>query len=222
MTYELTRVLAAVEWLRAQPFSKRADIVAIVEADYAPTYAAMLRSLLNQHVSGVHFMAECSKAVPDRPGVNKPRDGGRRYQQVLSTLLAQDRISFAHGGSFPDGAREELLRQLRDFRLTQASAATSAREARYVFSGKASGKDDLAVAMQQAAYWSVFFMASTRPRYQAARGEPARLISGMRGVPGVAEAMALKGLSEAARKRARSVASAMLAGAGPPQRRRLG
>jgi len=191
LNFDLSTLPAAAQWtrtvglmldLRVRPALRGATFVVAVEADLN---TAMTRDFelavrqQEQRLGTVVFMHECASR-PDLPGVFKGKNGDR-YKRAMETLLLGDRrlAVWGHARLEPENAPALLVTQLRAFKLCVRPAHDPVRSNPMpVWSGKAQGPDDLAVAAMMAVFWAAHFRASRRYR-RARRGLPELQTAGL-------------------------------------------
>lgn len=177
---QIIELLVVLTALRA--VHKRAQFVAVVEADYNPSFCHDVRQHLDGRRASIGRVVYLYESVtnPDLPGVFKS-DNGDGYQRAFNVFLRTKRVRIEVGAGTctTEETVNSLEDQLRAYKLNfTKSSERSVRAAKPVWSGKSSGPDDLVVCLLMTVYFAVKFLiddkySQTRP------GFPSRIVRGM-------------------------------------------
>lgn len=179
LEFEVVMFAQIIKMLRERPDTRTSTIVAIIEADYSPHNVKGFAREARRH-RNVVVMQEF-KGDPNRDGVMKQQNGAM-YQQALAILLRTGRVHIAETGEFgedgPDGPVKlvELYAQMRAFERVPKGRSSSGA-IKYEWKGKHHDKDDIIVALQQAVFYMLIYLASAR--YTRVRGSGPITLDGL-------------------------------------------
>lgn len=152
-----------VERLRDRPYMRTAELVSIVEANYGGwVMSSRVCAILSRSPPSRHVTSDRSGAK--RPGVMTSRDTKERSRIELSRRLREGRIAFADDlYSSRVGTKDELVAQIRRYRYDVKTPRDAHGTVKRALTGKLngggpSGNDDLAMALNMLAFFSMLYL----------------------------------------------------------------